>query len=330
MSRRPGSLAWGAAALVLLGWAGGARGALVDRLAAVVNDDVITWTEVYELGSEHIETAVQGAADPAGERRKAELEVLDALIERHLVEQEMARLDLDVEDADLERAVGDIARQNNLDREALRQEVERSGLAWEVYLEELGANLREMKFNQQVLGPRISVHDDEVLAWYKRNQGAFSGTPGFRIQAILLPADPSTLPEVLKRAEALRAEVLGGRSFEDVARANSAEPFASRGGDMGVVQKGQLMADLDSAVFALEVGQITQPVATSAGVFLVRLAERVVPPPPPFDEVKDRIRQQVMEEKVQEAREQWLAQARRRSMVKVLLEGGEPDVQASP
>lgn len=92
-------------ALGCLLWAAPASAALVDRVAAVVNNDVVVLSEVYELGGDHIEEVVQGSSEAS--RRSAELEVLDALVARRLIEQEMRRLSLDVTDADMERAIAD-------------------------------------------------------------------------------------------------------------------------------------------------------------------------------------------------------------------------------
>ena len=102
-------------------------GAIVDRVAAVVNDDVITLSEVYELGGEFIEKAVEDASGNPTRRREAEIEVLDSLIKRHLISQEIAKLGLDVTDVELDRTVDDIARRNGLERDQLRSEVEKSG-----------------------------------------------------------------------------------------------------------------------------------------------------------------------------------------------------------
>ena len=297
------------------------RAEVVDRIAAVVNDDVITWTEVYEIGADHIE---RGATADPSRRRALELEVLDVLIGRRLVEQEMRRLDMDVGDQDIERALADIARQNGLDREQLRVEVEGSGIVWDAYLDELSQNLREMMFNQQVLAPRITIRDDELLDAYRRGSAALSGPEQAHLQTLLLAYPEEASDEqkaaVLTQALELRQQAFDGAEFSDIAAEHSAEPYASRRGEMGTFRQGELVGTLDEPAFATPVGSVAAPIVTPQGVFLLYVVTRDQPPAPEFEAVKGRLQQQLMELKYEEAREQWEVQARRRAAVKVLLE----------
>ena len=310
-----------AAALGLSLAAAPLRAEIVDRIAAVVNDDVITWTEVYEIGADHIE---RGASADAAGRRGLELEVLDVLIGRRLVEQEMRRLGIDVGDQDIERALSDIARQNGLDREQLRVEVEGSGIVWDAYLDELTENLREMMFNQQVLAPRITIRDDELRDAYRRSAATLAGPEQAHLQTLLLayPADATDeqMAEVLTRALELREQTLAGADFADIAAEHSAEPYATRRGEMGTFRQGELVGTLDGPAFSTAVGSVAEPIITPQGVFLLYVVSRGQPEAPAFEQVQGRLQQQLMELKYDEAREQWEVQARRRAAVKVLLE----------
>jgi peptidyl-prolyl cis-trans isomerase SurA len=296
---------------------------VVDRIAAVVNDDVITWTEIYEIGADHIEA---GAAQEAERRRSLEVEVLDVLIGRRLVEQEMRRLGIDVGDQDLERALSDIARQNGLDREQLQVEVENSGMVWASYIDELTENLREMMFNQQVLAPRIVIREDELRDAYRRSVAKLSGPEQAHLQTMLLayPADATEAQQaqVLEEAQRIRQQALDGALFADLAAEHSAEPYATRRGEMGTFRQGELVGNLDRPAFETPVGSVAEPIITPQGVFLLHVVSREQPDPPPFEEVQGRLEQQLMEAKYDEAREQWEIQARRRASVKVLLEDG--------
>jgi peptidyl-prolyl cis-trans isomerase SurA len=310
-----------AAALGLSLAAAPLRADVVDRIAAVVNDDVITWSEVYEIGADHI--AAGAAADPS-RRRSLELEVLDVLIGRRLVDQEMRRLGIEVGDQDIERALSDIARQNGLDRERLQAEVEASGMAWDAYLEELTVNLQQMMFNQQVLAPRITIREDELRDAYRRNVGALAGPEQAHLQTLLLayPADATDeqTAEKLELALELRQQAGEGAVFADLAAEHSAEPYASRRGEMGTFREGELVGNLDRPAFETPVGGVAEPIVTAQGVFLLHVVARGQPDAPAYEAVQGQLQQQLMELKYDEAREQWEVQARRRAAVKVLLE----------
>jgi peptidyl-prolyl cis-trans isomerase SurA len=128
--------------------------ATVDRVAAVVNDDLIVLSSVYEVGAEYLTDQI-GTED----LRSAELEVLNTLIQRLLVSQELQGLGMDVTEEEVEGAMNDIAESNGIARSELRSEVEDSGLDWEAYQGEIQESLRQMKFNQLILQPRIVVDD---------------------------------------------------------------------------------------------------------------------------------------------------------------------------
>ena len=91
-----------------------AQAEVVDRVAAVVNKEVITLSEVYDYGGDFIEQQVLGAPRNDPRRRSLELEVLDFLIQRALVNQEVRALGMDVTRDELERALEDTARANGI------------------------------------------------------------------------------------------------------------------------------------------------------------------------------------------------------------------------
>jgi peptidyl-prolyl cis-trans isomerase SurA len=293
---------------------------LVDRVAAVVEGEVITLTEVYDLGADYIEGR---AAALESERRVAELEVLDELVERALVDQEVERLGLGVTQEELDRAIDDVARQNGIDRKRLQGEVERSGMDWAIYRDELEQQLKFMKFHQTVILPRINVRDDELKAIYKRRfvDGASDGQR--QLQAIFLRWEADAPPEVriaaVQKAADLKGRLDAGEDWLTVAADAPESPYAALDTEFGNFLEGELLPELDAAAFSIEVGQVTDPVAASGGVFLIRVAAVLPPEIPPFEEVKDQLAFEIQEVKGEEELAMWATMARRRSSVEIRL-----------
>ena len=295
-----------------------------DRIAAVVDGRVIAWSQIYELAGPHIDEATsQSGGDPAV-RRALELEALDALIARDLVALEMERLGIAVNDQEIDRAIDDIARQNDLSRDALKVEVERSGLPWVSYRAEIESSLQDMKFNQQVLRARINVREDDLRQAYKRRIEALDAPDKMEVEAVVLPvaegASEADRALVLATAQSVYDRAMAGEAFGELAKAFSIEPYASRGGSMGVFRPGELVGALDTPLMALEAGQVTPPIETPRAIYVLRLAARVAPDAPLFEDVRAVIEQQVLAQKLEQEREQWLLQARRVASVEVLLE----------
>ena len=326
--------------LIASSWAG-----VVDRVAAVVNSDVITLSEVYDLGGEFIEQRAAEGPDPAL-RREGELEVLDSLILRRLISQEIERLGLDVTEVELNRAIDDIAQRNGLAREQLELEIERTGLPWSEYRAELKENLRQMKFNQAVMQPRITVNEDELKDAFRRLVNAAELPDVVELGAIFLAAPPlppevdlATLPpetraearRMIRAAEtaavqqaekiaAIQERIAAGESFSEIAALADEGLYGAAGGKMGTYKQGELVATLDGPAFALEIGQLSEPIVTGQGTFLLYVFDRYPEEPPPFEEVRDQLFEQVYSERIEEETEIWYQQSRRKSAVLIKLE----------
>lgn len=300
-------------------------GPVVDRVAAAVNDEIVTLSEVYEFGGAYIAEGVGRAGE--AERPKAELEVLERLIERRLVSQEMAALKLDLNEQELDRSIDDIARRNGLDRDGLRVEVERSGMGWDQYRGELRENLRDMKFAQSVLRPRVTVTEDELRDTWRRT--AQNAAPTAHILALFLAfpkdADEAARAAVLARAEALRAEAVAGAEFAELSRKHDEGSFGAEGGEMGSYAPGQLIGELDTAVVATPTGTVSAPVVLGQGVFLLYVADRQAAAGD-FEAMRPKLEDEVFLARMEDEKERWFQQARRRAAVRILL----PSVPGAP
>lgn len=297
-----------------------AAGEVVDRVAAVVGDEVITLAQVYVFGAAYIEQAVAAGAT----RAAAERTVVERLIERVLVDQEMRALQLDASEADVDRSIDDIARRNGLDRDRMREEVERSGMSWEQYRSELRQQLREVRFAQAVLRPRITITEDELRDAYRRATASVPSSA--RVQALFLawPPDASEREAVRTRARAIRDEALAGGDFAALSRANDQGPFGANGGEMGTFAPGQLVGALDQALTDTPTGSVSQPVETEKGIFLLRVAERQSAAAD-FESARSQLTDAVYEARMADERVRWFQQARRRAAIRILL----PDVAAA-
>jgi len=293
---------------------------VTDRIAAVVNDEVITLSDVYDLGGDFIEEQV--SVQPQT-RREIELEVLDALILRSLIGQEIERLGLTVTEVELDRTIDDIAGRNGLERDSLRAEVERGGMPWENYLEELRENLRQMKFSQAVIRPRIAVNEDELKDAYLRMTHSMDLPKQAELGAIFLALDPAGDEQaqlaLMESAQAARQRVMDGEDFGAVSAELDQGPYGVRNGVMGVHSQGELVAALDGPAFSTPVGEISEPIVTAQGIFLLYIFDRRSADIAPFDEVRDQLLDQVYADRIEDETDLWFEQARRRAALSIKL-----------
>lgn len=306
---------------------GVASAAPADRIAAVVNDEVVTLSEVYELGREFIETRSQ--AGDASERRTAELEVLDTLIRRCLVEQAVTELQIDATNEDVDRAIADIARRNGVDADALRKEIERSGISWQQYRDEIQEVLREQKFTQMLIRPRIVENEDEIRSAYQQMLSGSDQPVRAELGAIFVGypagADGGAKAEVLEQVKAAKQRVADGESFATVAAEVDQGPYGANGGSMGAFVDGELVDELNAPAFATAEGDTTAPIVTAQGVFLLEVRKREKVPVRPYEEVRDEIAAKVFEGRILREKDAWYQQARREAAVVIKIEA--PDAQ---
>ena len=321
----PASLVPGAAFVLAVATA---DAGVVDRVAAVVNDDVIVLSEVYDLGADYIDQKTAAGGGTPAARRLAELEVVESLVQRRLISQEITRLGLDVTDLEMDRTVDDIASRNGMDRDTLRAEVEKTGLPWAEYKTELRENLRQMKFNEAVIRPRIAVDEDELLDAYKRLVNSADRPMVAELGAIFLsvPADATEAQRdaVRETARATKARIDGGEDFAAVAAEVDQGPYGAQGGKMGSYKKGELVGTLDEVAFSLETGQTSTPIDTPQGVFLLYAFSVAQEGAAEFADVRDKLFDQVYSERIESEVDQWYNGARRQAAVLIKLESPDP------
>jgi peptidyl-prolyl cis-trans isomerase SurA len=305
----------------------GADAGIADRLVAVVNDEVVTLSDVYEIGADYVSKKCPEMTEPCV--TEAELEVLDSLLRRVLIRQELTKLELDVSAADVDQAIDATVRQYQLaDRQALRAEVEASGKRWDKYREELEEFMRQQTFQGRVLAPRITVSDDEVQDFYQRTARNVR-TPTAKISGIGIAIPPDATPE--QEAEmvtqaTLLAEALnkGEITWDDAVKLyNSLPPGMFEGQDFTPTS---IIEPLAAVVFAAEPGVVQAPVRVETGagaevLFLVRVDDKGEKSEvAPFEEIEEELKDQLFREELEQAEEEWYQRARREAAIDVKLE----------
>ncbi len=294
---------------------------VVDRVAAVVDDAVVLLSDIYDLGGDFIRKTCASPIDRARCVYDAELQILDALIRRALIERELERLQFDVNRTDVDQAIDSIVRDYGLaDRDALRREVTATGLSWEAYRQQIRDQLQVQRFQQRVLLPRVSVTDDEVKDLYDRTaREQTKEAVVLDALGIVLPPDEEAAmtAQVGALVEQLRS---GALDFEEARARFDAAGLGAAIGDRPYA-RGQLTPQLEKVVFDAPVGEVLDPIRVGQVLMVVRVNDKTVVEGAiqPFEEVAPGLRQQIMMRKVEEAEDAWYQRMRREVAVRILL-----------
>lgn len=304
---------------------GSAVAAPVDRVAAVVNDKVITLSQVYELGRPYIEGS---AADGSlSDRRAAELKVLDQQIREILIEQEMDRLKIQVEEHEVDGQLQFIITQNGLkDRDALRRAIEQDGSSWDAYLRLLRRQLRHQKFQMYIIRPRVVENEDALKDAYNRLLNDPDRPEIVELGALFVPLRDGTDAErerVTAIVQEAKKRFEAGEAFAALSAELDVAGFGQADGTMGTFRSGELMEALNGPAFSVPVGKASDPIPTTRGVYLLEIRSRELEPVGTFEEVKPSLSQQVFEAQYVREEDAWYQSRRRSSSVEVKLEDPE-------
>ncbi|MBE0597940.1 MAG: peptidyl-prolyl cis-trans isomerase, partial [Desulfuromonadales bacterium] len=186
------------------------RAETVNRIAAVVNDEVIT---TYQLEKE---LAEQGVEKSPAARRQA----LEALIEETLISQRVEALGLKVTEEELEAAIEDVQRQNKLTREQLVEALRSQGMEFTEYRENLRRQILRFKLLGREVQAKVEVTSQEVRDYFRAHIDDYREAPNVRLNRLTFPIPPRASEEQMatirqQAAEAL-ARLRGGESFTSV------------------------------------------------------------------------------------------------------------------
>lgn len=248
-----------------------ARAAGTDGIAAVVNDQPILMSAVADRMK--LVMISSGMPNTDDMREKIRPQVINMLIDETLRMQEAKNQDITVDEAAIEEGFAHIAEQNEMDSAQFAAVLRNSGINARTLRDQIRAQIAWGRVVQERLHGQVEVSDFDVDTVMQQLRDDIGKTE-YLAAEIFLPVDtPADDGEVRQLAERLVAQLKQGQArFSAVAGQFSQAAGAQKGGDMGWVQQGQLLPELEEALTHVDRGQITPPVRTLMGyhILLVR------------------------------------------------------------
>ena len=244
----------------------------IQKIAAIVNDAPITEYDVFQRLAMLASNAGFQLSEQNLQRMRAQ--VLRGLIEETLKLQEADRLEVAPLKADVDKELEDLAAQNNTTVDEIVKTLAEDGIDVSTLRRQIAAGFVWGQIVRGRFSPQISVTEEEIDAAYQR-QVANASKPQYRVQEIFIRVDiPEQEAEIRNGMASLWQQIQQGANFQLVAQQISQSPSAAQGGDIGWVQDGQLAPELNSVLRNLQEGQVSQPIRTISGYYLLRLVQR--------------------------------------------------------
>lgn len=250
---------------------------LLDRVVAVVNSDVITRQELDRESTIATETLRrQGTPLPAHDMLEKQL--LERLVTKNLLLQYAKQTGIRVPDSELESSIERIAAENKLTLDALRKAIEKTGVAFDRFREDVRNEMLIARLREREIDSRVNVSDAEIQGFLRSQEGQAERVDEYNLSHILVqvPEQASSEEVKLRRARADDAlkQIRAGGDFRQAAASYSDAPDALQGGEMGWRQPGRLPGIFLQALNAMKVGQVSDVLRSPAGFHVIKLNDK--------------------------------------------------------
>ncbi|MEM9491101.1 MAG: peptidylprolyl isomerase [Myxococcota bacterium] len=301
----------------------GSKRIVIDRVAAVVNNEVILESDL-RVNTLPLIADLQNIAD-ASERKRREKnlvgQVLEQMIEEELIVQAARGAKLRIDKQEVDAAMDEIRKQNNLDDQAFEQALAMQGFTKASYRRNVERQLLRMRTLNMMVRPRVTITDEDVRARYDERNRRSGAVSSVYLRQILVGLPPQPSDEQVAKAKAEAAELIervkNGESFTDLAKAHSDDQATqATGGDLGWIERGSLASEWEAVVFAMDKGDVRGPISGPGGLRVFYVEDVKKSQVKSFDELKEQLRNELTRREMEKQTETWVKELRKKAYIK--------------
>lgn len=300
--------------LALFALSGTGRAEMVDRIVAIVNDDIITLTELNMALRPYVEKI--NSAGYTGDQKekilfKLRTDMLSRMVDRKLTDQEVKKLNMTVTGKEIDAAIERLKQAQRMTQEDLEKALEQDGMTFADYREKMRHEILRPKLINYSVKSKVVVTDGDIKAYYAEHGAEYAGIKKYHLSNILVTDEAV--------AASLWANLEKGEDFKSLAKEFSKAPNAPEGGELGSFTLETLSDSLKTAIGGLAQGQYTNVISTDQGLQIFFLDEIVESRTKTLDEVKEEIQKKLYDKIVEEKFNSWLQSLRENSHIKTML-----------
>jgi peptidyl-prolyl cis-trans isomerase SurA len=297
---------------------------LLDRVVAVVNDEVITQAEldvflrpIYaQYSKEYSGAELMKAINEVRQK------ILSQMIEDKLVYQEAVQMGIEVKDEEVEKAFQELkAKMENPN--ALDEMLEREGLTMKALRERLRKQTMVRQLQDREIRSKVIVSPVEIEDYFKKNPDQFKAKERIRVRSLTIKKSEEarvkglTDEKAKQRIEFLAQKIRDGRNFDQAVKDFSEDSHAKQEGPEEWIERGAMIESVDEVIFKTPVGQITWVVETPIGYHIFRIEAKEPEKIRTFDEVKDQIAGYLFQEKSSARFRDWMEEIKKAAYISI-------------
>jgi peptidyl-prolyl cis-trans isomerase SurA len=284
---------------------------VVDRIIAIINDDIVTLKEVER----YVRIEQQGQFVSVNEyfRNIQIRERINTFIDDVLMRQQAKKMRIEVSDKEVSQIIDNVKKQNLVTEEQFKEQLKKEGISYSDFLEGVRMNLLRNRVLTRVISPDVKVTDEMTRQYFEKHREELR-TRDYRCQQIFISGQRQ---DAQQRAAAAFEALQQGTPFDQVAKTYSDDPSAAQGGDIGFVRSDELIPTLAAALSQTPVGRYTPVVPTPYGFIILKLNEMKQGDAIPYEALKDVLQERVVQEESAKKYREYLDKARESSYIEV-------------
>jgi parvulin-like peptidyl-prolyl isomerase len=296
--------------------------AVVDRIVAVVNQEIITLSEVEKWTNPlKGEIVTEDRLEKQERTQTLSRRVLEKLIEEKLLDQEVKKSGVKVSTKEVEATLDDVKRRNGASQEELEKALTVEGLTLETYKKQIEKNLQRQKLIHWAVKVEEKAGEKELREFYQKNIGRYRRNETYRPAQILFiipkQSTPEEVREIRKKCQKVLERIKKGEDFGEMALLYSQDSSNKDHGDLGFFKKGELLPAFEKEALRLKVGEVSEILRTEFGFHIIKLLDRKGTEPLPFEEVKERVRVDYYDGEMERAFRQFLGTLKEKSIIEI-------------
>lgn len=285
----------------------------VDRIIATVNNEIVLLSDYQKFVHKYAQDSRKEGIDEG---------LLRNLLEEKIIYLEARKQGFDATDGEVAQSISEFQKRNALSPMEFEKRLADEGMSMQDYKTLLKENIISLKLINRDVDSRVKVSDRDIALHYNDNRGLFAKTPEkMQVKAIFLKlSEAPTLTEVtdLKiKSLKIHDELSRGDFFERMVAQHAEEFLKARDGLLGEFEKGELLPELDSYLQNMREGEISSPLWTKEGVYILKLTKKIRSSHIPIEEVRDSIYTTLYTKKREELYNIWISKLWSKSSVKV-------------
>jgi peptidyl-prolyl cis-trans isomerase SurA len=302
--------------------AGSDSARVVEKIAAVVGEDIVLSSEVEEHAAAFMQeiAAIPNATQRAARAASLRREILDRLVDERLIIQQATELKLSVSSEDVDRSIEQIKKENGgLTDAQLALELSKAGQSMASYRQEIKKQIMRYRVLNIAVGSKVTVSDNDVQSYY---DGHMKSGDHVQVRAshifVSIPenADGVTLKAKEKFAHDLLERAKGGEDFAKLAKEFSQDPATrDEGGDLGYFGRDMLPKPIEEMVFSMKIGEVRGPVRADRGFHVIKLIDRRTKEVKPIADVREELRNQLRQKEMERQTKNYLTDLRKKTLV---------------